>query len=91
MTHALIKSNVNMKEGISINSHLIVDADTKSSIDIVLAKKPLHTNQHQMKVIHCRALNNPVHAACHELVKKRTMYFSSSCAQDEITLVFCYG
>lgn len=43
--------------------HFIVDADAETAIDVVLLKEPLHGHQHQMEVVHRRALHHPVHSA----------------------------
>lgn len=43
--------------------HLIMDADAEAAINVILLNEPLHDHQHQMEVVHGRALNHPVHSA----------------------------
>lgn len=47
--------------------HLVVDADAETAIDVVLLKEPLHGHQHEVQVVHRRALDHPVHSACYKL------------------------
>lgn len=48
-------------------AHLIVDADGEASVNVKLVNQPAHGNQHQVEIIHCRALHNPIYPTRHEL------------------------
>ena len=45
-------------------------ADTETPINVVLIKEPFHADQHEVQVVHRRALNNPINSTCHKLAKK---------------------
>lgn len=47
-----------------------MDADTEATIDVVLVQQPAHGHQHEMEVIHSRALHHPIDTASHELKKR---------------------
>lgn len=48
-------------------THFIVDADTESSINVVHLKQPTHAYQHQMEIVYCRTLNNPIYSTRQKL------------------------
>lgn len=49
--------------------YLIMDADAETGIDVVLLTEPLHGHQHQVEVVHRRALHYPVDSAGDKLRK----------------------
>lgn len=44
-----------------------MDTDGEPRVDVILVTEPVHTHQHQVEVVHCRALHHPVNAARHKL------------------------
>lgn len=60
-------------------SHLVMDADTKTTVNIVLVKQPLHRHEHQVKIVHCRRLDNPVDTTCYELEREDFGDFGNFC------------